>query len=166
MTANLLPNGEQQFFDLGGEPLSGGLVYMYVPFTSTPSTTWVDQGQTTPNTNPIQLDAFGRCVIYTNPIILDSSGKAIIWGSGTYRQFVTDSSGNQIWDQLVSDGGLSDLQSQIDAILLHFTTITGQINTLNDEVSALQALGLQVDYVMNTGSYTLKASDVEIIPAS
>src|SRR5215469_8501591 len=96
--AVLLPNGEQQFLDANGDPLAGGFVYMYVPGSTTPKLTYVDQGLTTPNTNPIQLD---------------SSGRAIIWGSGSYRQVVTDVNGGLIWDQLTSDGGVNSINTTI-----------------------------------------------------
>lgn len=91
---HLLPNGQQYFTDQNGEPLAGGFVYHYVPGTTTPSTTWVDQGLTTPN---------------TNPVVLDAAGRATIWGNTTYRQLVTDRFGTTIWDLLVGDGDLDNL---------------------------------------------------------
>jgi len=88
MSASLLPNGKQQFFDANGNPLAGGSVTFYIPNTSTLKNTWQDAGQT---------------IINSNPITLDASGEAIIYGSGGYRQVVKDSSGNAIWDQLTGD---------------------------------------------------------------
>lgn len=93
--ATLLPPGKQQFLDSVGSPLASGLVYFWVPNTTTPKDTWQDSGQ---------------LVLNTNPIVLDGSGEAIIYGSGTYRQAVYDSSGNLIWDQLTAStdtGGLA-----------------------------------------------------------
>ncbi len=86
--ATLLPNGKQQFLDPNGNPLAGGSVYFYVPGTTTPQDTWQDAAQTTLNTNPVVLDAYGQAVIY---------------GSGAYRQIVKDASGNLIWDQVTQD---------------------------------------------------------------
>lgn len=83
-TAVPLPIVPQQFFDASGRPLAGGLVYTYVPSTTTPKTTWQDPDQTTANTNPINLDA---------------SGSAVIFGSGIYRLQVFDRLGNLISDQ-------------------------------------------------------------------
>lgn len=80
----LLPNGQQQFVDANGSPLAAGKVFFYIPNTSTPKTTWQDNGLTSAN---------------TNPVVLDSAGRATIWGSGLYRQVLQDSSGNTIWDQ-------------------------------------------------------------------
>lgn len=50
----------QQFFDNNGVPLSGGLIYTYQAGSSTPLTTYTTNNGTTPNTNPIILDAAGR----------------------------------------------------------------------------------------------------------
>lgn len=83
MPASLVPNGKQQFIDINGAPLVGGTVGMFVPNTLTPATTWEDSGQTIPNANPIVLDSRGQCIIY---------------GTGSYRQILSDVDGNLIWD--------------------------------------------------------------------
>lgn len=87
-TASLLPNGEQQFIDGDGVPYAGGFVYFYIPNTSTPKNTWQDVGET---------------ILNTNPVILNADGRAVIYGSGQYRQVLTDSLGNTVWDQLTQD---------------------------------------------------------------
>ena len=84
-SAALLPNAMTQFVDGNGAPYAGGSVYFYVPSTTTPKTTWQDPNETTPN---------------TNPVVLDANGRAIIWGSGLYREVLLDQFGNTIWDQL------------------------------------------------------------------
>ncbi|HDR9003214.1 TPA: hypothetical protein QDA99_002798 [Burkholderia vietnamiensis] len=86
--ASILPNGKTQFVDQNGKPLAGGMVTFYAPGTTTKQDTWQDQAQTQVN---------------TNPVVLDSRGQALIWGSGSYRQVVTDKFGAVIWDQVVSD---------------------------------------------------------------
>jgi hypothetical protein len=83
---SLLPNGMQQFSDGNGVPYANGYVYFYVPNTTTPAPTYLDNGLTTANANPVRLDANGR---------------AIIWGTGTYRQVLQDQFGNTIWDTIV-----------------------------------------------------------------
>lgn len=87
MVAQLLPPGQITFLDDDGNPLSNGLVYFYIPSTTTFKNTWQDRGQLSLNTNPVQLDAAGR---------------ATIWGDGVYRQRVFDELGNEIWDKIVS----------------------------------------------------------------
>jgi hypothetical protein len=84
MTIALLPNPEPQFCDANGAPYAGGSISTYVPGTTTPKQTWLDAGQSALNTNPIVLDAAGRCVMY---------------GDGDYRLILHDAAGNLIWDQ-------------------------------------------------------------------
>lgn len=86
MTA-LLPNAQQQFCDGNGAPLAGGSVYFYVVGTTTPKTTYQDQALSTPN---------------TNPVVLDAAGRATIWGSGSFRQVLYDVNGNLVWDGVTS----------------------------------------------------------------
>jgi hypothetical protein len=82
--AALLPNPVPQFCDADGNPYAGGTIETYVPGTSTPKATWLDPLQAALNTNPIVLDAAGRCVMY---------------GDGAYRLILRDVAGNEIWDQ-------------------------------------------------------------------
>lgn len=92
-TAAILPEGKTQFLDNNGNPLSSGKVFFYVPSTTTFKTTWQDAAKTTPNTNPVNLDAGGRAIIY---------------GDGTYRQIVRSSAatGNLlIYDALTASTG-------------------------------------------------------------
>lgn len=94
MSITILPNAKTQFLNGNAVPLAGGFVYMYVPNSSTFKTTWQDSGGVTANSNPIVLDANGEC---------------LLWGSGQYRQLVTDSLGNTIWDQITEDPGFAIL---------------------------------------------------------
>jgi hypothetical protein len=80
----LLPNPEQQFCDENGTPYAGGTIETYVPATTTPKATWMDEDQSALNTNPVILDAAGRCLMY---------------GDGDYRLILRDALGSQIWDQ-------------------------------------------------------------------
>ncbi len=51
-------------FNQNGIPLSGGRVFTYVSGTTTKLTTYTDYTGTTPNENPIVLDANGQCDIW------------------------------------------------------------------------------------------------------
>lgn len=62
--ASLTPTPKQQFFDDNGNPLVAGKVYTYAGGTTTPIATYTDQTGLTANTNPIILDASGRCDIW------------------------------------------------------------------------------------------------------
>lgn len=82
MTAQLLPNVIQKFFDSNGLPLSGGKLYSYQAGTTTPLATYTDETAVTPN---------------ANPVVLDSTGAASVWLSASAYKFVLkDSSDNVI----------------------------------------------------------------------
>lgn len=88
----IVPNGEATFLDKNGKPLTSGKVYFYTGAvgSTTPKTTYSDINLTTPN---------------SNPVVLDAGGRALIWGTGTYRQQVKDRNNNLIWDVLTSAAG-------------------------------------------------------------
>lgn len=82
MTAQLLPQGKQQYFKADGTPAVGWKVYTTDTGNNNPRTTWLDAAQVTPNANPIVLDARGEAVIFWN---------------GAYRVRLEDNLGNTIW---------------------------------------------------------------------
>lgn len=53
-----------QFFDNAGNPLSGGKIFSYEAGTLIPLPTYTDRGGTTPNANPVILDAAGRADVW------------------------------------------------------------------------------------------------------
>lgn len=69
---------------------ANGTVAFYVPGTTTPKTTWTTEQLTTPNANPVQLNANGQP---------ESGG---IWGTGAYRQQVFDSNGVLLNDEVTT----------------------------------------------------------------
>ena len=80
----LLPSAELQFNDANGHPYAGGTLELLVPGTATLKDTWSEPSGTILNTNPIVLDAAGRCIVY---------------GDGKYRSILKDAAGNLIWDK-------------------------------------------------------------------
>lgn len=94
--AELLQNAEQVFLDNNGNPLVLGTVEFFIPNTSTHKNTWQDADETILNTNPVNLDAAGRAILY---------------GTGLYRQLVKDVDGNTIWDQIT--GSIADTSSNV-----------------------------------------------------
>ena len=73
------------FTDADGAPLVGGKLYSYVAGTSTPQATYTDSDLTTPNANPIILEADGRPAdpIFTLPagykFVLHDADDAEVW---------------------------------------------------------------------------------------
>jgi hypothetical protein len=81
--AHLLPSPKMQFFDLNGDPLSGGKVNTYEAGTSTRKATYTTSAASVAN---------------ANPVILDSRGEAnIFWSTGVYKIILTDSDDNEIY---------------------------------------------------------------------
>lgn len=81
--AVVTPTPKAQFLMLDGTPLVGGKVYTYAAGTTTPQTTYTDSTATTPN---------------ENPIILDARGEANIWlGAASYKFRLTDENDVDIW---------------------------------------------------------------------
>ncbi len=86
--AGLLIPPQLQFVDLDGAPFNGGLLYAYVPGTTTQKPWFLDAGETIFQKNPAVLDARGACTVY---------------GDGDYRMILTDAAGDQIFDLLSSE---------------------------------------------------------------
>jgi len=82
--AVLSPPPKAQFFDANGDPLVGGRVYTYAAGTTTPLATYTTSGGTTPNANPVILDARGEADIWYSPgvsykVALKDADDATIW---------------------------------------------------------------------------------------
>lgn len=83
--ANLMPLPKISFTDSNGRPLVGGKVFFYEAGTNTPKNTFTDAAGSTPN---------------TNPVILDARGEAGIWlGPGQYKVALKDRFDVDIWTQ-------------------------------------------------------------------
>ncbi len=119
MTVSLVPNGVQQFIDINGAPLVGGFVHMYEINTLIYKDNWQDPNKNALNATPIQLNSRGQCVIY---------------GQGSYRQIVTDSLGNGIWDKDIENYQASAFGPQ-DTIAAATTTDLGSVGSDNVLIS-------------------------------
>ena len=104
--ATLLPEGKQSFQNSAGAPLVGGKLYTYDAGTSNPRATYQDAAGTTPN---------------TNPVILDARGEATIFWSGSYKVVLKDASDVTIWTvDNVSGVSSAELASTAGAGLVGF----------------------------------------------
>jgi hypothetical protein len=74
---------------LGTARAANGSLTFYEKGTTTPTDTWSDQGLTTPNENPVPLDASGRA-------------ETEIWLDGEYTVVAKASDGSPIWTRVVA----------------------------------------------------------------
>ncbi len=82
--ATISPVPKLQFSDQNGAPLAGGLVYTYEAGTTNLRTTYTTAAETTPNPNPIVLDASGQADIFLQAglgykFVLQNSLATTIW---------------------------------------------------------------------------------------
>lgn len=145
----ILPPGETTFLDENGHPLAAGCAYFYVPGTTSPKATYQNAAQTVANTNPVQLDAAGRAIIY---------------GTGTYRQVVKKTgpnpalpcspAGDQVWDQITA--------STDSSTTIYAGASAGTPNAITVTAAAFSgADGQVINFIStntNTGAATLNPS--------
>ena len=67
MTGVIATIPKYQFSNAAGVPMVLGTLETYLAGSMTPTTTWQDKAQSTANTNPIQLDARGECLLWLSP---------------------------------------------------------------------------------------------------
>lgn len=108
--ATQLPMPRAVFYDVNGNPLCAGLVYTFVAGTTTPKLSWQDAGETTPNTNPVVLDANGSCLLY---------------GTGIYTLQVTDALGNNVAAYSGLTTSLASITSFSNIANLRLNTVGG-----------------------------------------
>lgn len=132
MTAYLAPQFDTQFFD-GSNVAAGYKLYTYDSGTSTPKTTYTDQAATTPNTNPITLDAQGMCELWL--------------GSGEYTLALytglIESGGALVksWDDVggsASPGDIATINSQISALTTTVAAVSTVANAATQSISDLE----------------------------
>src|SRR5213596_2582630 len=84
MTQSLLQEAVQSYEDDTGKPLNGGKLYTYSAGTLTPKATYQDAAGTTPN---------------ANPLILNARGEGTVYGTGNYRYILKDSADVTVYDR-------------------------------------------------------------------
>jgi len=85
-TVELTPFTKAQWLDNSGLPLAGGMLFTFAAGTSTPIATYTDSTGSTPNPNPVVLDAAGRADVWLN--------------AGTsYKLVMQNSLGVQLWTE-------------------------------------------------------------------
>jgi len=94
MTSILSPSLIFQGLGFGGIPLPGGQLSSFVAGTSTPQATYTDSTMSTPNTNPVILNANGQAPVWLNPSLV-------------YKFVLQDRFGNQIFSADQVQGSLT-----------------------------------------------------------
>lgn len=94
MTTQLSPLVVQRFFDNNNNPLAGGLLYTYAAGTSTPQATYTDATGSTPNANPVVLNARGEANVWMTAgqsykFVLQDSLANVIWTVDQINGFIT-----------------------------------------------------------------------------
>ena len=178
MTVFLSPlaGAGQQFLDNSGNPLTGGLLYTYAAGTTTPQTTYTTSLGTTPNTNPIVMDAAGRLesevwltgeVAYKF-ILRDSAGGLI----GTYDDIygINDVSATGVpWSEITATpttlagygitNGLSTTVAASTYAPINNAALTGT-TTIQDAAAASHTAGyLDVPQSLKTANHQLVLAD-------
>jgi hypothetical protein len=159
--AHLLPSPKMQFFDINGDPLSGGKVHTYEATTSTRKATYTTAAAAVAN---------------ANPVILDSRGEAnIFWSTGSYKIVLTDSDDAEIYtvDSItlsatgeagssfrVGSGAPSNGLGQDGDRYLR--TDTGQVYLKDENVYSVEStMALPASTITNTPSGNLAAVTVQ-----
>lgn len=123
---DLTPSIRQRFFDSNGIPLAGGQLYSYQAGTVTPQATYTDSTGSTPN---------------TNPVVLDASGYANVWmGNGNYKFVLADVSNNIQW---TVDNVQSVTQQIAEAInIAGALAVTANLSDVSNKPTALVNLNI------------------------
>jgi hypothetical protein len=125
--AALAPFFNAQFFTNVGVPAAGFLLHSYESGTTTPKQTFTSQAATATNTNPIVLDADGRCNLW-----LDS-------GEYTFRLETPDGALVKSWDDVA---GIPLAGENAFVPLAGNVTMTGRFNLAGPAQSGLQPVTL------------------------
>ena len=154
MSATLFTSSKYSATDAAGLPLAGGKVYTYRAGTLTPAETYTNQSGTTPNTNPIILDAAGRASVWLGPY--------------AYRIIVKDAN-----DVLMPDGDQDNIIAPLATIQLtdpitELMLGNGTANplTLTQNPGSIDNLGWVLGGVSQTPGVDFTLSGVTVSPTS
>lgn len=130
MTAQLSPQPRFQAFGNNGQFLVGGKLFTYGAGTSAPQATYIDSTQTTPNTNPIVLDALGSAPVWLDP-------------TKSYKYVLQDASGNPIYTTDNINGALG-VGSNVVSFGADPTGVADSTAAINACIAAVNAAGTGV----------------------
>ena len=143
------PHFVQFFYDTGA-PLSGGKLYTYAAGTSTPKATYTDASGSTPNANPVVLDAAGRATVFLTgsyKFTLKTSGDVLVKETDNVTAFT--SSGSSV--DSITTSFTEDVITASDSVI--FSDASDGGNTKRDTVQGLLDLaGTGADSYVSTQS--------------
>jgi hypothetical protein len=150
MTAQLSPTPVFKGWADNATPLAYGLLYTYEAGTTTPQASYTDSTQSTPNTNPVNLNARGECALWLDP-------------TKTYKFNLTDLNGNQISGFPVDNilGSLNPNSSIIPAINNTYTLGSASYSWANVYVGP-NAAPIYDSISGNVGYYKQTAAEIAI----
>lgn len=93
-----------RFLDSNGNPLAGGKLYTYAAGTTTPLATYTSSAVSTPNANPVVLDANGEADVWTS----GASYKLVLKNSLDVTQWTVDNVVNTIENSAITTALIND----------------------------------------------------------
>jgi hypothetical protein len=144
MSVQYLPYPLYKAFANNGTPLAGGLLYTYISNTTTPQATYTDNTGSTPN---------------TNPVVLNARGEAPVWLTvgQSYTTVLQDSNGNTISTQNGVTSG--SVQPILTGIVLTTESRNNTTTLSNSQYLSvyLTALGTY-EFILNVGFTTVASA--------
>ena len=178
MTVFLSPVGgaASQFLDNSGNPLTGGLLYTYAAGTTTLENTYTTTAATTPNSNPIVMDAAGRLeseVWLTGGVaykfVLKDADGALL---GTYDDIygISDNSANGVvWSDITGEpttlagygitDGITAAAAASTYAPINDAALTGDTTIQDADATSYAAGYLDVPQALKTANYGLLLAD-------
>lgn len=148
-----------QFFDINGDPLSGGFVYTYEVTTTTNKATY-----------PTLSDAVAGTNANTNPVELDSRGEAVICLTGPTKFLIKDADLQTIYtvDNYYpsSNGAIYDSNNKL---ILTLTPTASAVNSVevknnstgaNPEINAKGEANIGITFRDSNGNELFKTSSI------
>lgn len=172
MAGTIVNNPVVQFFDNNGRPLSGGKITTYLSNTTTPASTWQNEGLSVLNTNPIILNSRGEATIWLTPdiqytfVITDDKDNLIQTVNDIYGAFQAGSNVITAEQVTYNPAGLGAVATTVADKLQEFVSIedfgASPTATPDENYTAIQAaLDAHDAVLIPDNSYSV--SDDEII---
>lgn len=155
---NLPPVLRLRYFDSNGNPLAGGKLYSYTAGTTTPQSTYTDQGGLSANANPLVLDANGEAAMWLDPTL---SYKFILKDSSDVQQWSVDNVIGTLSANAVATGSIQDLAVTTAKLALDSVDST----ILKDSVAVDADRAVTTNHIRN-GAVTGAKLDSSVADAS